>query len=202
MVLDGSTQFSTSTQVNGKVYAADYGVPTPAYMTAAILAMQAAYTAASAPATPAATDANHLNVGAGTLAGNTFTAGVYTWSSNVQVADDITLAGTANAVFVFQVTGTLVVSSGVTVRLTGGVQATNVYWQVSGATTLGSMSHFVGTILDATSITMQTGASVTGRLLAQTVVTLERNKISPTANATTTAPFLGVAANFTILAEV
>ena len=40
-------QFSTSAQVDGKIYAADYAVPTPTKMTAAISDMESAFTAAA-----------------------------------------------------------------------------------------------------------------------------------------------------------
>jgi hypothetical protein len=45
--MDPSTTFSTSAQVTGKIYAADYGLPTPGNMTTTILDMQAAYSDAA-----------------------------------------------------------------------------------------------------------------------------------------------------------
>jgi hypothetical protein len=59
--------------------------------------------------------------------------------------------------------------------LTGGVQARNIFWQVAGFTNLGTTSHFEGNILCLTAIHMLTGASMNGRALAQTAVTLDQN---------------------------
>jgi hypothetical protein len=55
----------------------------------------------------------------------------------------------------------------VNIQLIGGAQASNIFWQVSGAVTLGTTSHLEGTLLGATSIALQMGAIVTGRLLTQ-----------------------------------
>lgn len=68
-------------------------------------------------------------------------------------------------------------SSGVKIILAGGAQAKNIFWQVSDAVTLGTTSHFEGVLLGMTGINMQTGASINGRLLAQTAVTLQMNTI-------------------------
>jgi Ice-binding-like len=64
------------------------------------------------------------------------------------------------------------------VGLTGGAQAKNVVWQVAGATAIGTTAHFEGILLDQTSVAVNTGASVTGRLLAQTAVTLQMNTLT------------------------
>jgi len=56
------------------------------------------------------------------------------------------------------------------VLLSGGAQAKNIFWQVAGNATLGATSHFEGTILSKTAITLQTGATMKGRALAQTQV--------------------------------
>jgi len=68
-------------------------------------------------------------------------------------------------------------SSAVRITLTGGAQAKNIFWQTSGAVTLGTTSHFEGIILGQTAINMQTGATINGRMLAQTEVTLQMNTI-------------------------
>jgi hypothetical protein len=53
-----------------------------------------------------------------------------------------------------------------------------IFWQASGAVTLGTTSHFEGNILSQTGINLQTGASINGRLLAQTAVTLQMNTVT------------------------
>jgi hypothetical protein len=150
--------------------------------------MQTAYTNASAPATPAATDAAHLDVGAGTLpAGTTFTPGTYTWGSSVNVTGDITLTGGASDVWIFQISGDLNLAAGGSlptgthVILSGGAVASNVFWQVGGGTgvTLGTYSTFYGNILTAKQVILQTGAVLHGRALAQTAVVLDASPVGP-----------------------
>jgi hypothetical protein len=77
-----------------------------------------------------------------------------------------------------QIAGNLIASDGVTIHMSGGAQAKNVFWQVAGLVTLGTTSHFEGIVLSKTLIAMKTGASVNGRLFSQTAVTLEKNKVT------------------------
>lgn len=167
LVLDGSNQFSTSTQVTGNVYAADYAPPTPARLTTAVLDMETAFTDAAARA-PDATE-----LGAGDIGGLTLVPGVYRWSSGLTIPTDVTLDGSATDVWIFQVAQDLTLASATKVLLTGGAVPENVFWQVSGLVDLGTTSQFSGAILCATGINLQTGASIDGRLLAQTAVTLD-----------------------------
>ena len=69
-------------------------------------------------------------------------------------------------------------SSAVNITLIGGAQAKNIFWQVAGAVTLGTTSHFEGTILGKTGINMLTGATSNGRMLAQTAVVLQMATIT------------------------
>lgn len=173
LVLDGSGEFSTSAQVTGRVYAADYTPPTPAMLTQAVLDMQNAYTDA------AGRGADFVDVNAGNLGGLSLIPGVYKFSTGVTIPTNLTLVGGPNDTWIFQIPGTLVVASGVQIVLAGGAQPTNIVWQVAGATTIGTTAQFNGTILDLTSIAVQTGASVNGKLYAQTAVTLDNNVIDP-----------------------
>lgn len=159
----------------------------------AVLDMATAYTNASDPATPAGVGAN-LNIGSGTVSTQTLAPGTYTWGSNVTITGDLTLSGSANDVWIFQITGTLDLETGKKILLTGGAQASNVFWRVSGATTLKTGSTMEGVILDQTNIAMQAGAILHGRALAQTAVTLIGNTITvptvsvPAPTPTTTTP--------------
>jgi hypothetical protein len=103
--------------------------------------------------------------------------GVYKWSTGLIIPTDVTLSGSKNSVWIFQIAGTLNISSAKKVILKGGAQAQNVFWQVAGATTLGTNSTFNGNILDKTNIAVQTGAVLNGRALAQTAVTLQANTV-------------------------
>ncbi|MEI7480120.1 MAG: ice-binding family protein [bacterium] len=187
LVMDTSNAFSTSALVSGKIYAADYSSSTASTLTTAVSAMEAAYT--DAVTRVPGTGATNLNVGAGTLSGQNFVPGTYTWNgptSNVTVTGDITLTGTASDIWIFQIAGTLDVSAGQKIILAGGAQPKNVFWTVAGAVTLVSGSQFQGNILAQTNIAMQDGAALNGRALAQTAVTLIGNSISISTSTTTT----------------
>lgn len=172
LVLDGSGEFSTSAQVVGRVYAANYAPPTPAKMTQAILDMEAAYTNA------AGREANFTNQGAGNIGGYTFVPGVYKWTTPVVVPTTLTFLGGPDDTWIMQIDGTLDVASGVEIVLSGGARKQNIVWQVAGAVTIGTDALFKGTILAQTLIAVQTGAEVLGRLLAQTAVTLDQNLVN------------------------
>jgi len=172
LILDRSGQFSTSSRVVGKVYAANYAVPTPSVMTTAISNMQTAYTNAAGRTLP-----DHTELGAGNIGGMTLAPGLYKWSTGVIIPSDVTLSGGANDVWIFQIAQNLVVSSGKKVILSGGAQAKNVFWQVAGQATLGTTSVFNGIILSKTLISMNTGATLNGKALSQTAVTLIANNI-------------------------
>lgn len=118
----------------------------------------------------------------GNLSGLTFPPGLYTNSSTVMLtAGNVTLdaQGNANAVFIFQIGSTLTTIGSTQVILAGGAQAKNVFWQVSSSATLGTNSIFQGTILSLQSITLDTGATLTGRALARNgAVTLDSNTVT------------------------
>ena len=206
LIMDSTNTFSTSSLVNGSVYAVDYAPPTPAMMTTAVSDMETAYTAAAAGRTGTIT-----GLGAGNIGGMTLAPGVYKWSSGVTIPTDVTLSGGANDVWIFQISGTLYIAGSKHVILSGGAQAKNVYWQVTGTTTLDTTSVFNGNILDATNIVINNGATLNGKALAQTAVTLtgasgtmvDGNNIgssSPNATSLTiVSPAAGVHSNNTTL---
>jgi hypothetical protein len=87
--------------------------------------------------------------------------------------------GDANAVFIFQIGSTLTTLGGTQVILTGSAQAKNVFWQVGSSATLGTTSIFEGTIMALTSITLDNGATLTGRALARNgAVTMDTNAVT------------------------
>ena len=134
--------------------------------------MQTAYTDAAGRSKP-----NFLNLGAGNIGGKTLTAGLYKFTTGVIIPTNVTISGSSTDVWIFQIAGTLNMSSDVRITLAGGSQAKNIFWQTSGAVTLGTTSHFEGNILSQTAINMQTGATINGRMLAQTAVTLQMNTV-------------------------
>jgi len=176
LIMDSSTEFSTSAQVSGKIYAADYGTPTPTKMTTAISDMETAFTDAANRTIP-----NDINFMGGNIGGQTITPGLYKWNTDVGIATDVTLdaGGVADAVFIFQISGNLTVASGKSVLLAGSAQAKNIYWQIAGpvGAVFDTTAHVEGVILTAKAITLNTGATFNGKLLAQTRVNLDGNII-------------------------
>jgi hypothetical protein len=172
LILPAGGAFSTSTQVTGNVYAADYAVPTPANLTTAIGDMHAAYSDAAGRLTP-----DHTELAGGNIGGLTLPAGLYKWSNTVTIPTSVTLHGGVNDIWIFQVAGGVTEAAAARVILTGGALAQNVFWQVAGIATIGTTGHMEGEVLSQTAITLNTGATVNGRLLAQTAVTLAGNTI-------------------------
>jgi hypothetical protein len=172
LTLPATAAFSTSAQVTGKVYAPGYADPTAANLTTAILDMQTAYTDAAGRA-PTVTE-----LGAGNIGGLTLAPGVYKWGTGLTIPTDVTLSGSSSDVWIFQVAQTLTVSSAAKIILSGGAQASNIFWVVAGQTTIGTTAAFNGNILDQTAIVLNTGAQLNGRALAQTAVTLDSNSVT------------------------
>ena len=172
LTMDSSNQFATSALVSGKVYAADYTPPTPTAMTAAIGDMQTAYADADGRTLP-----DHTELGAGNIGGMTLAPGLYKWSSSLLIPTDVTLSGSSNSIWIFQIAQNLDISDGKHVILIGGAQANNIFWQVAGQTTLGTTSVLNGNIMCQTAIVLNTGATLNGRALAQTGVTLDSNAV-------------------------
>lgn len=174
LIMDASNTFSTSSLVVGSVYAADYTDPTPANMTTAVSNMEGAYTDAAGRSLP-----NHTELGAGNISTMTLSPGLYKWGTGVSIDNTgVTLTGGANDVWIFQIAQDLTVANTAIVTLSGGAQAKNIFWQVAGQTTLGTTSNFKGIILCQTAIVMNTGATLLGRALAQTAVTLDANPVT------------------------
>jgi len=175
LTLDPSGQFSTSALVTGQVFAADYTPPTPGVMSAAIVDMQGAYTNAAGRSNP-----DFVNLAGGTLDGQILAPGLYKWTSAVTITNSVTIDGDgdSNAVWIFQIDNRLTLGGGAQIILSNGATARNIFWQTAEGATLGTTSHFEGILLTATDIAVQTGASVTANLFAQTAVTLDDNAIT------------------------
>lgn len=125
--------------------------------------------AIAAPTTMGATGAIMV------LGDNYFTPGVYISNTSILISDDLTLDGLGdpNAEFFFQSASSLTtadgaISPGVHTRILmiNGAKASNIWWQVASSATLGNFTEFNGNILAAIDITMKTGASSCGRLMA------------------------------------
>ena len=167
------------TEVTGIIYTVDAAGPLPCSvvdatgLTAAVSAEETAYNDAAGRVNP-----DFIDLGAGEIGGLTLAPGLYKWGTDVNISNDVTLTGGPNDVFIFQIAGTLNQASAKNVTLTGGVQAKNIFWASAGAVTIGTTAHFEGTVLSQTMIAMNTGASMNGRMLAQTAVTLQMNAVT------------------------
>ena len=177
--ITGAAILLKCSEVTGTIYSVNAAGPLPcrvtnaSRLTTAVGNMQTAYTDAAGRSNP-----KYLNLGAGNIGGKTLKAGLYKWTTAVVIPTNITISGSSTDVWIFQVAGTLKISSAVKIILSGGALARNIFWQTAGAVTLGTTSHFEGTILGMTAINLQTGASINGRLLAQTAVTLQMNSVN------------------------
>jgi hypothetical protein len=177
--ITGAALLLTCGEVSGNIYTVDVAGPLPCalndstFLTTVVGDMGFAYNDAAGRLSPDFTE-----LGAGEIGGLTLTPGLYKWTTDLMITTDVTLSGGPNDVWIFQVAGTLNQANSTRVTLANGAQAKNIFWQVAGATTIGTNAHFEGVVLGKTMIAVNTGASVNGRLLAQTAVTLQMNAIT------------------------
>ena len=162
------TGFPPAILVNGAIYAFDDLIPAgvAAMLTLAKQELINAYQFAKQASFPVPATVS------GDLGGTTLLPGIYKSTSSILVqSGNLTLdaQGDTNAVWIFQVNSdlTTVGGAGGNIVLAGGAQAKNVFWQIGSSATIGDFTAFKGTVLALTSITMNSGATIEGRLLAQ-----------------------------------
>ncbi|MCX6753663.1 MAG: ice-binding family protein [Candidatus Nomurabacteria bacterium] len=173
LILPAASASSTSALITGKVYAPSYATPTPSVVSTAVSDMETAYTDGAGRSLSAITE-----LGAGNIGGLTLAPGLYKWGTGVTIPTDVTLAGSANDVWIFVVAQNLDISSAKSIVLSGGAKASNIFWVVAGQTTIGTGATFNGNILDQTAIVLNTGAVLNGRALAQSAVTLDASSVT------------------------
>jgi hypothetical protein len=173
LLLHSSGVYSTSSQVNGRIFAADYTPPTPSNLTVAVLDMQTAYVDAASRPTP-----DFVNLNSGDISGLTLVPGLYNWDGAVTVSAPVYLDGGADDVWIFQIAGSIVIEPNASIILGGGASAENIFWQTFGPLVMHSGAHLEGNVLCSTAINLDSGASVQGRLLSGTGITLDQNNIT------------------------
>jgi hypothetical protein len=183
LAMDSSGQHWKSSQLaGGKAFAAD-NAPTSKLLTKAVIDMEAAYTdAMSRPFNEKRINLEGGVIGGGFLGSSEatpLTTGVYTFTTDVvNIASDIYFSGTADDVFIIQLTGILKQAAGTTVHLSNGALAENIFWQVAGHVVVGTGAHMEGILLAKTHVVFETGSSLTGRVLAQTACVLQKATIT------------------------
>jgi hypothetical protein len=172
LIMDSGTEFATSSLVTGQVFAADYLVDTPVYLTTAVADMMTAYNDG------AGRTADYTELYTGDLSGKTLYSGVYMWSNNVLINTDLTLNGSSTDIFIFQIASTMTMAANTQITLTGGILPENIFWVVADTVAIGSGADFQGVILSMTNVSMGTGSTITGMIYAQTSVSLDATVVT------------------------
>jgi hypothetical protein len=183
LTLHSGGQHSTSTQFTGKAFAASYGMDIASKLTTAVSNMEAAYTDAAGRTKGVGA---RLNLGGGTLGGvfggpgdaTRLTTGVYTFGTDVTIDSSITFHGSADDIFIIQMTGNLIQTKDTRVELSGGAKAENIFWQVAGHVKVEAGAHMKGILLVQTNVLFETSSSLSGRVLAQTACNLQKATIA------------------------
>jgi Ice-binding-like len=145
----------TGTVTGGTIHAGD---PTAAQ---AQLDTTVAYNNAAGRVNPGAVPAD--------IGGLVIPPGVWKAPVSLAITGNVTLDGQndPNAVFIFQMASTLTASTNSTVTLINLANPCNVFWQVGSSATINANSVFNGSIIALASVSVLTGTTVNGRLLAQ-----------------------------------
>lgn len=120
------------------------------------------------------------------LGGLTLTPGVYCFSTSAQLTGTLTLnaQGNPDAVFIFKIGSSLTTAPGSAVSVINGFAASScgVSWKVGSSATIDTTTVFLGNIVALTSITLNNGANMNGRILARNgAVTLDTNAVTAAA---------------------
>lgn len=114
--------------------------------------------------------------------GQVLTPGVYSTGAASTLNGILTLdaLGDPDALFIFQIDGTLSTTTASSVLLINNASLCNVFWQTTGAISLGANSIFRGNIVSGGAIELLDGASLHGRgLTTAGEIILNTNTVSP-----------------------
>jgi len=117
--------------------------------------------------------------GTADLGGLFYKSGVYLSPAGAAIAvtgdvwlDGEKTGGDSDACFIFYTPAALNTTAGITVHLTNGAQAKNIYWVAGGAITTGASDILSGTFMSNAAITTGASTILTGRLLGAAAVTV------------------------------
>jgi hypothetical protein len=178
LALDSGGQYSTSSQLTGEAHAASYGGSIAAVLTIAVLDMEAAYTDA-ASRTPDPSNDRGVNFKNGLIGGETLSPGVYTFTMGVTIASDLTFEGGIDDVWIISTMGHLNLATNMDIILKGNAQAKNIFWRVAEHAVIGADASMAGIMLVKKDVLFTNGASLNGRVYAQTAVNLQKATIIP-----------------------
>ncbi len=166
-VLNGNLGVSPGTELEG------FGLPavingsthaTDEVAAQAQLDLTTAYDAAAGQPVLPANDLSGTDLGGLKLA-----PGTYRYNAAALMTGALTLdaEGDPNAEFVFKIGSQLTTESASSVLLVNGASPCNVYWQVGSSAVLGTTTSFQGSLMALTSISLNSKATVVGRMLAR-----------------------------------
>ncbi len=188
-VLGGSTVTNTgATSVNGDLGVwpgiSVTGFP-PGTVTGAIYngdaVAQNAQAAAQAAYVNLSVQACNQDLTGQNLGGLILTPGVYCFDSLAQLTGILTLdaQNDENSVFIFQIGSTLTTASNSSVSIINDGNLCNVFWQVGSSAAFNAATMFLGNVVADQSITLYTGATLSGRAIALNgAVTMDTNIIT------------------------
>ena len=167
----------TCVEVTGTIFSADPAGPAckttdASGLTTAINDKNTAYTTANGRAP------DYVELGAGNIGGLNLGPATYKWGTALLIPTNVILTGGPNDVWIFQVAQGLTMSPGAQITLAGGALAQNIYWAVFSAS-LDTTTVFKGTLNSQTAIVVKTGATVNGKLLAGTAISLDHVTVAP-----------------------
>jgi cytoskeletal protein CcmA (bactofilin family) len=173
LILDSTGEFSKSSQVSGKVFAADYEGRVPQELIDAINDFKDAFIDAMSRTNY---DDVNINVGGGEIGGMTLEPGVYTFTISpigITINGDLTLNGGPDDVFIIRTNGPLTLGPDTEVILTGGLKPENVFWVVADDVNVGTDAELQGVVLADKNVNFENGSTLEGRVLAKGTVGLD-----------------------------
>nr|ARM65347.1 ice-binding protein isoform 5 [Chlamydomonas sp. ICE-MDV] len=121
---------------------------------------------------------NVVNIPVVNIGGHTYTPGLYKSTGALEVSSG-TLYLSGKGIFIFQMEKTFLMSTGRKIILQDGAEACDIFWVVGSSATFEAGSVAVGTFMAHQAISLNTGASIVGRLFAlNAAVTMQSNTVA------------------------